>query len=360
MRTPLYDHHLALGAKMVPFSGWDMPLHYQGILHEHQIVREHVGLFDVSHMGRISVKGPDAERLLNFLSTNQIAGKKAGSATYTVLCYENGGCVDDTIIYKIDENHFFLIANASNREKDFAHLSNYASQNAYDVQIEESFSQTGIIALQGPKAQDLLTSFIPEIADLKPMQFMLISNDEKGPFFVARCGYTGSGGYELYGNNTDIIDWWEKLLERGKEFQIEPIGLGARDSLRLEVGFALYGHELSDSIFANDSIAAWTIKWEKPNFLGKEALLKHDSSKKFAYGICLLEGGIPRQDYLIFKDQIEIGVVTSGGFSPGLNKGIALILSQVPLQLKDIIAVQIRQTFYPAEVVELPFVRKTG
>ena len=251
MRTALYDHHVALGAKIVSFSGWDMPLHYpQGVLEEHRNVRKAAGLFDVSHMGIIHIKGLDAERLLEFLSVNRISGMQAGSAIYTVLCNNLGGCIDDAIIYKVDDRHFFMAANAGNREKDCAHLAEYAHLGSMDVEIEEKFSQLGILALQGPAAHSLLAPLVPEIDSLKPMHFLSLSHaGQKEPLLIARCGYTGAGGYELYGPTHLIVEWWEKLLEKGKPWNILPIGLGARDSLRLEAGFALFGHELSSSIF---------------------------------------------------------------------------------------------------------------
>lgn len=354
MRTSLYDRHFALGGKMVDFSGWEIPIQYESILAEHRAVREAAGIFDVSHMGRIKVSGIDAERLLDYVSTNRITGKAKGSATYTVWCHPNGGSIDDVIIYKVDESHFFVIVNASNREKDLIHLTRQAEFEKCDVKIEERFSGTGILALQGPDSLSLIQPLIPQAESLKPMHFITIEEE----FYLSRTGYTGAGGYEFYGPAKKIEEWWDRLIKKG----VKPIGLGARDTLRLEMGFALYGHELSDTIAPNESVSAWTIKWDKPRFLGKEALEKIEKSSKMrhAYGIRLLDKGIPRQGYPVLKERIAIGEITSGSFSPTLEEGIALILVNSPLQKGDKVAIQIRQTLCHAEVVDLPFVRKIG
>lgn len=357
MRTALYDRHTALGAKMVSFAGWEMPIQYKGILAEHQAVRQAVGLFDVSHMGRIKIKGPDAEPLLDFLSTNRITSKKCGSATYTVWCHPHGGSVDDVIVYKVDNNDFFVVVNASNRNKDFVHLGTQAQLRNFDVEIEESFNQEGILALQGPASFPLLSSLIPEVQSIKPMNFLSF---EDSSFFISRTGYTGAGGFEFYGRLEKILQWWDLLMDKGQAYGIQPIGLGARDTLRLEMGFALYGHELSDTIAPNESVSAWTVKLDKPTFLGKESLEKIEKSptKRWAYGVRLLDKGIARQGYLVLKEGIPIGEVTSGSFSPTLEGGIALILVHVPLQIGDYITIQIRQTLCPVQITELPFVRK--
>ena len=360
MRTALYDRHLVLGAKMVSFAGWEMPVQYQGILAEHKAVRQTVGLFDVSHMGRIKVSGPDAEHLLDFLSTNCLVGKTAGSAVYTVWCHAHGGSVDDVIMYKVDDTHFFVISNASNRDKDLIHLRTQAQLQGFDVEIHEVFNQAGIIALQGPSAFTLLASLVPEVRTLKPMHFLPLKGKEE--LFISRTGYTCAGGFEFYGSAERIVEWWDLLMDKGQNYGIQPIGLGARDTLRLEMGFALYGHELSDTIAPNESVSAWTVKWDKPHFLGKKALEKIEESpkKRFPFAVRLLERGIARQGCPVLKEGRCMGEVTSGSFSPTLGEGIALILVTSPLQIGEQVALQIRQTLCHAQVVELPFVRKTG
>lgn len=359
MKTALYDRHIALGAKMIPFAGWEMPVQYKGILAEHQAVRQAVGLFDISHMGRIKVQGPDAERLLDFLSTNRLTQKSPRTATYTVWCHAHGGSVDDVIIYKRDAANFFIIANASNRDKDLVHLGTQAQLQDYEVEIQEVFSQEGILALQGPSAFPLLASLVPEVQVLKPMQFLSLGNED---CFISRTGYTGAGGFEFYASADKIVEWWDLLMEKGQAYDIQPIGLGARDTLRLEMGFALYGHELSDTIAPNESVAAWTVKWDKPQFLGKKALEQIETipTKRWPYGVRLLDKGIARQGCQVLKNENEevIGEVTSGTFSPTLQESIALILVHTPLQIGDRIAIQIRQNLCRAQVIELPFVRK--
>lgn len=359
MKTALYDRHVALGAKMVPFSGWEMPVQYQGILAEHQAVRQAVGLFDVSHMGKILIEGPDAEKLLDFVSTNRIAGKSAGSAIYTVWCHDEGGTVDDVIVYKTNDTQFFVIANAGNREKDVMHLKTQAQLENLDVDIQGCLSRYGILALQGPSSFPLLSSVIPEVQVLKPMHFLCLNKEN---MIISRTGYTGAGGFELQGPESKIIEWWDFLLEKGKAFGIQPIGLGARDTLRLEMGFALYGHELSDQISPNESVSAWTIKWDKPQFLGKKALktIEDENKKRWAYGVRLLDKGIPRQGYSVMLHEKVIGEVTSGTFSPTLQEGIALVLVNIPLNIGDSIDIQIRQNLCHAEVADLPFVRKNA
>lgn len=354
MKTCLYDRHIALGAKIVSFADWEMPIQYKGVVTEHNTVRNSCGLFDVSHMGRILVEGHEAEKLLNELSTNQIAHHPDETATYTVWCHENGGSVDDLLIYRKNKNSFFIIVNASNREKDLQHL--LVNSKGYDVQIRDRYQGEGILALQGPQAEALLSRFIPEVISIKPMHFLCLS-DQGQELIISRTGYTGAGGFELYGSCELIVRLWDQFLERGKEYGIEPVGLGARDTLRLEKGYALYGHEMSDTIAPTESVAAWTVKLDKESFMGKSALEKLEKSpqKRHAYGIKLIDKGIPREGFSIYKDGLQIGKVTSGSFSPTLNQGIALILVSVSLQYAEMVEVEIRNQRCRAQVVRLPF-----
>lgn len=350
MKTPLYERHCALGAKIVPFSGWLMPIQYKGIIHEHQAVRKHAGLFDVSHMGRILVSGKEAEQFLDFLSTNKISDKPDLSATYTVWPNDAGGSVDDVIIYREDAHHFFIIVNAGNRQKDLDHLTREALR--FDVQITPCFDSEGILALQGPKALAILQEIIPDAVKVKLMRF--VKTQYKGhPLILSGTGYTGAGGCEIYGYHADIIALWDLLIEKG----VEPIGLGARDTLRLEMGYALYGHELADDIAATESVSSWTVRWEKPSFIGREPLrqLEANPAKRVAYGVVLKEPGIAREGYPVFQGDHQIGKVTSGTMSPSLNKAIALILVDKILKTGDSVEIQIRQSRVKAEVIQLPF-----
>jgi aminomethyltransferase len=354
MRTALYDRHVASGAKIIDFSGWEMPVQYEGIIQEHKTVRHHVGIFDVSHMGRVLINGKDAAPLLDYLSTNYIANKAAGTATYTVWCSEDGYCVDDLIIYKQNVESFFAVFNASNRQKDLNHLKQYAQ--GYEVVIADRFKEDGIIAIQGPKAIALVSAFFQEVSALKPMQFISIVYQGQN-IVISRTGYTGADGIEIYASHAIIVDLWDLFLKEGRFEGIKPIGLGARDTLRLEMGYALYGHELSASIAPSESVAFWTIKWDKDNFLGKKSLqkLQEASSKRMEYGIVLKDKGVAREGYAVYDQGVRIGKVTSGTMSPSLNQSIALIITDSPLHPGSIVDVAIRQNMCKAEVVALPF-----
>jgi aminomethyltransferase len=354
MKTALYERHRSLDARMVDFQGWEMPLHYKGILHEHHKVRKEVGLFDVSHMGRILVKGQEAEIFLDYLSTNKIASKSDFSATYTTWANSEGGCIDDVIIYKHPSQNYSVIVNASNRQKDLDHIKKYS--RSFEVQIEEHFDTDGILAVQGPLALDLAGRIFPEALPIKPMRFQSISY-KKTPIILSGTGYTGAGGFEIYASNPIIVDLWDRLLEDGKTFGIEPVGLGARDTLRIEKGYALYGHELSDSIAPTESVAAWTVHWNKDDFLGKNKLVELETNplKRSSYGMVLLDKGIAREGSEIYDEGRLVGKVTSGTFSPTLNKSIAIICVQGQYNIKQKLEVEIRQRRIPAEIVALPF-----
>ncbi len=355
MKTILYDHHKSLGAQFVDFGGWEMPLQYTGILQEHAAVRTKIGLFDVSHMGRIGIEGPDAERFIDYLSSNKIVGKKDLTATYTVLCSEIGTAIDDTIVYRIDHSHFFIIANASNRQKDLDHLLHYSQD--FKVSIIPYFNEEGILAVQGPLAKNLITRLFPEGKQLeKAMHFMQLPFRNQ-TIFLSTTGYTGAGGYEIYAPLTVITDLWELILKEGILEGIVPAGLGARNTLRLEMGYALYGHEIDDTISPTESVAAWCVKLDQRDFLGKSALeaLKSSHKKRFSYGIVLTAPGVARDTYILFKEGREIGKVTSGAFSPTLNKSICLVMTQQPLNIGDQVEVQIRNRRCTAEVTKIPF-----
>lgn len=353
MKTGLYEKHCALGAKIVDFAGWEMPVQYQGIIHEHKAVRENVGIFDVSHMGRVNIKGPDAEKLVDYLSTNKMSGKKDFSATYTVWCLESGGSVDDLIVYKQGPEDFFVIVNASNREKDLQHLLKVGA--SYHVEIEDRYSD-GILAVQGPKAIQLAGKIFEEVNGLKPMRFAPV-NYQGEEIILSGTGYTGAGGLEIYAPMPAAVELWDRFMDLGQDEGIQPIGLGARDTLRLEMGFALYGHELSEEIAPTESVSAWTVKWDKGDFLGKQALEKlQDSPKKRSqYGVVLTDRGIAREGCEVYQEDTLIGQVTSGTMSPCLNQAIAIILVERKLQEGDNVQIQIRNNRCNGRVVKLPF-----
>ncbi len=353
MKTALYDHHVALGARMVDFAGWEMPVSYQGVVAEHMAVRQAAGIFDVSHMGRIIIKGPDAETVLDYASTNAITGKADGTATYAVWPTEDGGCVDDTIVYRRSEGDYFTVANASNRDKDLAHIRKLAEGR--DVEITTGYDTEGILAVQGPNAMAVVRAVFPGDWRIKNFHFSPM-NYAGVEVLLSRTGYTGSGGFEIIAPNSVVVKLWEHLLASGQEHGLVPVGLGARDTLRLESGYALYGHELSDTVAANESVSSWTIKW-KHDFHGRKAMLELEESgrKRTQYGIVLLDKGVPREGCpVLVKDQ-EVGVVTSGTFSPCLDQGIAVIMVQESLADGDEVYVQIRQRRIKAQVVKMPF-----
>jgi aminomethyltransferase len=348
MKTSLFDRHLLLDAKMVSFAGWEMPIQYKGIIEEHQAVRNSVGIFDVSHMGRIVIEGNDAENFIDFISTNKIIGKVNCSATYTVWCQEDGGSVDDVIVYKKNEQSYFVIVNASNRSKDLEHLKKYAVN--FDVIVTPCF-EDGILAIQGPLTETVFKKIFPKTTFPKKMHFIEVDlGHEK--IIITGTGYTGSGGFEIYASKEMIGNLWDQFLEIG----VEPVGLGARDTLRLEKGYALYGHELSENIPPTESISAWAVNFAKGQFLGKEALLKR-GKKHFQYGILLTGPGIAREGYEIFKNNDKIGIVTSGTMSPSLQKAIALISVKIVLNIGEEIEVQVRKNRVGAKVVPLPFLK---
>lgn len=333
-KSPLHERHIALGAKMVDFAGWEMPLQYKGILQEHASVRQKAGLFDVSHMGRVAVTGKEAYLFLDFLSTNQLRG--AGKATYTCWCNEAGGTVDDLLVYCENETSFFVVLNASRKEADLDHMRRIASR--FEVKIDPVFEHEGILAYQGPEAK----LFAPH---LKPMHF-----ERQGDLIVAATGYTGSGGVEVFGSHKAIVELWDRLIAQG----VEPIGLGARDTLRLEKGYALYGHELSETISPLESVSAWTVA-EGKSFLGKSGV---KGRGRKAYGVKMEGREIPREGYQVLKEGKLIGQVTSGGFSPSLKIPIALILSDEPMKMGEAVAILIRDKPCPGRIVPIPFEEK--
>lgn len=356
MKTTLYERHKELGAQFVEFGAWEMPLQYRGLREEHEAVRARVGLFDVSHMGRIVVEGPDAEAFMDYIAANRIVGKSDYSATYSVLCSRAGTCIDDTIIYKIDRYHFFMIANAANRHKDLMHLHHVAKD--FTVTIVPCFEEEGILAIQGPLAHLIIAAIFPESRRLtKPMHFIETSFHGR-KVYLSTTGYTGAGGYEVYAPDELLEELWELILRRGAPHGIAPVGLGARNTLRLEMGYALYGHEIDDTIAPTESVAAWSVKLNKPDFLGKSALLTLEGSptKRSSHGLRLLAPGVVRDHYALFKEGQAIGRVTSGGYSPTLNQSIALVLTHASLEIGERIEVQIRQHMSLAEVVVIPFI----
>lgn len=340
---------------MAVFAGWEMPLFYKGVLAEHEAVRQRAGLFDVSHMGRIMVTGREAEAFLDSLSTNRVAGRPDKSAVYTVLPNAKGGSIDDVLLYRYDATRFFVIVNAGNRSKDLSHLLEHSRH--FDVVVEDHFNTDGGLALQGPLAQSVMVKLFPEVSSLKSMHFVEV--DYRGRQFpVSATGYTGSGGFEVWPPQELLEELWKGLLEEGRCAGIEPVGLGARDTLRLEMGYALYGHELSETIAPIESVAHWTVKWDKGDFLGRQALWELERGPhRFQYGAVLTGEGVPREGCSVESQGAPRGVVTSGTFSPSLRKGIAIVMVDRPLFQGDRIEIQVRDHLCQAEVASFPFIQ---
>jgi aminomethyltransferase len=322
-RTPLYSVHRTSGAKMVDFGGWEMPVQYAGIIDEHHAVRKGGGLFDVSHMGEIEVRGPEALRLVNWVSTNDAARLKPGQIHYSGLLYEDGGFVDDILVHKIADDHFFLCVNASNQEKDFEHIRTH---NRFDAEVEFASERYAQIAIQGPLAIKTLQKLVSQ--DLAPLRYYWFFDGEvdKVPARISRTGYTGEDGFEIYVAPDQAENVWKRLLIAGEEFGIRPCGLGARNTLRLEAKMALYGHEIDASINPFEADLAWIVKMEKPDFVGRSALEKQQQEgiRRKLTGFEMTGRGIGRDGYEVWLDGKPGGWVTSGGPAPTLNKNIGL------------------------------------
>ena len=346
LKTTLYNHHDKLGAKLVPFAGFLMPLQYTGIIDEHKHVRSKVGLFDVSHMGEFIVSGQNAKKFLQHVTINDIEALKPGKAQYSAFCNESGGILDDLLIYDLSD-HYMLVVNASNIEKNFNWLDKRLLDN---VVLKDVSNEMGLLALQGPMARDVLKDFFPHIESLKYYETLMPDSDGT---IVARTGYSGELGFEIYISNDKIIDLWNKLLS-SSDF-IRPVGLGCRDSLRLEMGYCLYGHELDESINPLEAGLSWITKLDT-GFIGSESL-SNLKKEKTLLPLVLKDRAIPRADYKIFDDNNkEIGFITSGAMSPSLGYGIALAYVDLPYA-KDLNSfnVKIRNNTFTMDKAKLPF-----
>lgn len=355
--TALSKTHEALGAKMVPFAGYNMPVSYEGVNVEHETVRNGVGVFDVSHMGEFLIGGPNALGLIQKVTSNDASKLTIGKAQYSCLPNETGGIVDDLIVYRIKEEQYLLVVNASNIKKDWDHISKYNVEFNADMRdISEGFS---LLAIQGPKAVEAMQSLTSiDLAKIKFYNFEVADFAGIQHVIISATGYTGSGGFEIYCKNEEVQQIWDKVFEAGADFGIKPIGLAARDTLRLEMGYCLYGNDINDETSPIEAGLGWITKFTK-DFVNSEALAKekaHGPERKLI-GFELDERGIPRHDYDIVDSQgKKIGIVTSGTMSPSLGKGIGL--GYVPTIFSEVgskIHIQIRKNAVPATVVKLPF-----
>jgi len=357
--TPLNAVHRELGAKMVDFGGWDMPVQYSGIIDEHNAVRRSVGIFDVSHMGEIEIRGPEALTLVNFVSTNDASKLKIGQAHYSGLLYEHGGFVDDILVHKIDDDHYFICVNASNQDKDFEHIE---SSNQWHAKVEFASERYAQIAIQGPNGLATLQKLTP--TDLSAIRYYHFKDGEVSGVWarIARTGYTGEDGFEIYIAPDEARRIWYEVLNAGQEFDIKPCGLGARNTLRLEAKMALYGHEIDATITPLEADLNWIVKLDKGDFQGRAALAKQKAEgiKRKLVGFEMIGRGIARDGYEVSIDGTPAGWVTSGGPAPFLNKNIGLCYLPVDRAVPgQKIQIMIRNQPVEAVTVATPFYKRS-
>lgn len=356
-KTALYNKHLSLGAKMVPFAGFEMPVQYSGLTEEHFAVREKVGIFDVSHMGQFFVEGKGAKDLLQWVTSNNVEVLQDGKAQYSCLPNENGGIVDDLIVYRINDEKYFVVVNASNIQKDWEHINKF---NQYEAKLTNVSDEMSLIAIQGPKALETLQKLTEvNLSEIPYYHFTIGTVSGILDVIISNTGYTGSGGFEIYFKNENAEQLWDDITKAGEEFGLIPCGLGARDTLRLEKGFCLYGNDIDDTTSPIEAGLGWITKFDK-DFVSKEVFEKQKAEgvgrKLVAFE--MLEKAIPRHDYpVVDAEGNVIGKVTSGTMSPMKKVGIGLAYVDQPLfKLGSEIFIQIRNKNIPAKVVKLPFV----
>ena len=352
-KTCLYDKHVAQGALMSPFGGFDMPIQYSGIVDEHQAVRTACGVFDVSHMGEVLITGCDAERYVNHIFTNNVVGMPNGKILYGMMCYEDGGVVDDLLVYKVGDQRFFLVINAANIDKDWDWIQEQAK--GYDVQLEHQSDMYGELAVQGPDSEQVMK----DVLGIDGSDLTFYTFKEIGNVIVSRTGYTGEDGFEIYATPIYINKCWDKLMASGR---CKPCGLGCRDTLRFEVGLPLYGDELSADITPIMAGLGIFVKLDKDEFIGKEALAKQkaDGPAKKIVGIELADKAIPRHGYTVLNMEGEpIGEVTTGYHTISTDKSVCMALIDTPYAKLDTeVQIQIRKKVFTGKVVKKQFYHK--
>jgi aminomethyltransferase len=360
-KTPLYDEHLKLGAKIIDFGGWAMPVQYTNVIEEHRATREAAGLFDICHMGEIEVKGPRALELLQRVMSRNLGKQEIGQMKLSLLLNEQGGIIDDLTIYRLGEDYYLIVTNAATKDKDLNWIKSTVLKEGYSgVELVDVTSETGKIDLQGPLSQTILQSIVQDsLANLKFYHF-LKTNILNTPAIVSRSGYTGEDGFEIYVSADAVARLWNKLLDVGTANELKPCGLGARDTLRLESGMMLYGNELHESVTPLEVVYGWAISLEK-DFIGSDVLRKQKAQgvNRKLVGFEMRERGIARHGYKVVTDRKEIGKVTSGTFSPTLQKAIGMAF--VPSEYQDPgteISIRIREHAAKAVVVPMPFYKR--
>ncbi len=355
-RTPLYAAHLAAGARMVPFAGWEMPVQYSSILDEHRAVRTRAGLFDVSHMGEVDLIGRGALDLAQRLVTNDVARLAHGQALYTPMCTPEGGIIDDLLVYRMADAHFMVVINAANTAEDLAWIRAHAGP---DVRVTDRTDEVALLAFQGPRAQEVLQRLTPvPLASIKYYWFRADVPVTGRTTMVSRTGYTGEDGFEIYAPVRDAVHLWDAILEEGRAQGVLPAGLGARDTLRLEAGFLLHGNDMDKTVTPLEAGLAWTVKFAKGEFIGAEALRqqKAEGIPRRLVGFTLEGRAIARHGFPIHQNHATVGQVTSGTFGPTVEESIGL--GFVPPRLADPgeqVAIEIRTRDIPGVVTKLPF-----
>ncbi|MBU5466381.1 glycine cleavage system aminomethyltransferase GcvT [Virgibacillus sp. MSJ-26] len=364
-KTSIYPEYERLGAKTIDFGGWDMPVQFSSIKQEHEATRTHAGLFDVSHMGEIVVKGEKSLEFLQKMVTNDVSKLSPKRAQYTFMCYQDGGTIDDFLIYMIEEDHYFLVVNAANTEKDFEWMMEHNDYSEDELTIENVSANYGLLALQGPNAEKILQTLTEtNLSEIKFFRFeenVKFTGIEQGSI-VSRTGYTGEDGFEIYIDSHASRELWNNILEAGKNDGLLPVGLGARDTLRFEANLPLYGQELSKDISPIEAGLKFAVKVDKAtNFIGKQALKEQveNGANRELVALEMLDRGIPRTGYEVYYEGEKIGSITSGTQSPTLKKniGLALVKSNVT-EVGTEIAVQVRKRKLKAEIIETPFLNK--
>ncbi len=359
-KTPLYEKHVDLKAKIIDFGGWAMPVQYTNVIEEHKTTRTTATLFDICHMGEFEVKGPQALDLLQFALTRDLSAQKTGQVKLSALLNDRGGIIDDLTVYKMADDFYMLVTNATTREADFLRIHAILLEKKFDCRMEDISDKTGKLDLQGPRSEEILQKLTP--ADLKSVGFYHFIESQVGgiPAIISRSGYTGEDGFEIYASADQIGLIWDQLMETGAVSGLKPAGLGARDTLRLESGMMLNGQDMCEAVSPLAVPYGWLVDWNK-DFAGKAALvaLKEQGLRKKLVGFEMTGRGIARHNYKVIKGDKEIGDVTSGTFSPTLNKAIGLAFVDLEFAAPDTeIAIQIRDTVSPAKVVKLPFYKR--
>ncbi len=359
-KTPLHEKHVGLGAKIIDFGGWAMPVQYTNVIDEHKATRTATALFDICHMGEIEVRGPQATDLLQFALTRDLAGQKIGQVKLSALLNDRGGIIDDLTVYKMAEDFYMLVTNATTRETDFHRIKAILEEKKFNCRMEDISEKTGKLDLQGPRAEEILQSLSD--ADLKNIRFYHFAEFPVAgiPAIISRSGYTGEDGFEIYAAAEKISLIWDRLMDAGQAFGMKPAGLGARDTLRLEAGMMLNGQDMTQDMSPLEVPYGWLVDWDK-DFAGKSALVsvRNRGIGKKIVGLEMTGRGIARHGYAVKSGEREIGLVTSGTFAPTLNKAVGLAFIDMEFTAPGMeISIIIRDTASAARVVKLPFYKR--